>query len=223
MSIINAVFVPEGIVMSADSRLTGTGKTQSGDSYNYTISDNNQKIILLKESKVGISTCGDAFVQGKTISDFLRVFEINEIVAEDKIVQVASKLKSYLIKLSIPNTVYFFISGYHEDEPYVYEVRSDLINRMNYDSTNKNTIYNVCWNGQKGVISKLLLLGDPIKTNFNIMPLKDAIDYSKFLIETTIKYQRFNNTEVATCGGPIDTIVITKDGAAFIKHKIYNP
>ena len=53
--------------------------------------------------------------------------------------------------------------------------------------------------------------------------LKDAIDLSRFLVDLTINYQRFENNSIATCGGPIDTLVITKDGASFAKHKIYKP
>jgi hypothetical protein len=54
------------------------------------------------------------------------------------------------------------------------------------------------------------------------MPLKDAIDYSEFLVELVIKYQRFED-RVATCGGSIDSLVITKDYARVVKHKIFNP
>jgi hypothetical protein len=36
------------------------------------------------------------------------------------------------------------------------------------------------------------------------------------------KYQRFRNG-IATCGGPIDLLVITKDYTKFVKHKILNP
>ena len=42
-----------------------------------------------------------------------------------------------------------------------------------------------------------------MQTNFKIMPLKDAVDFADFLIETTIKYQRFE-MKPKTCGGDID-------------------
>ena len=43
------------------------------------------------------------------------------------------------------------------------------------------------------------------------MPLENAVDLAKYLMESTIRKQQFNS-EVPTVGGPIVTIVITKDG-----------
>ena len=54
------------------------------------------------------------------------------------------------------------------------------------------------------------------------MPLKDAIDFAEFLVDTTIKYERFSD-DIQTCGGDVDVLVITKDEAFWKQHKIYNP
>lgn len=43
------------------------------------------------------------------------------------------------------------------------------------------------------------------------MPLENAVDLAKYLMESTIRKQQFNS-EVPTVGGPIVTLVITKDG-----------
>lgn len=223
MSIITIVYVPEGIAMSADSRLTKIGTTVKGDHYNYTISDNGQKIVLLSKVNVGISTCGDAMIQSKTIVDFLRNFEIAEVVNEDNIETISNKLNKYLKKLLVPTTVIFEVGGFKIDEFFVFEVRANCCIRLNYDLTSKSITYGVSWNGQQDAIDKLVNGKAPMNTNYYLMPLKDAIDLSRFLVDLTINYQRFGNNSTATCGGPIDTLVITKYGASFTKHKIYKP
>ena len=48
MSVIATVYIPEGIIMAADSRVTGETKYENGNVDRYTISDNGQKIFLLK-------------------------------------------------------------------------------------------------------------------------------------------------------------------------------
>ena len=107
MSIMVSVFVPDGIVMAADSRQTvgitavkpvngaqGTETRilnrmdrpgQPGFPAGTIISqsDNAQKIMLLSKVKVGISACGIGILDGKNVSDYIRTFEINELTSAD--------------------------------------------------------------------------------------------------------------------------------------------
>ncbi|KZR60405.1 hypothetical protein [Pseudobacillus badius] len=122
MTIISSVYVPEGIVLSADSRLTGSKNYGNGQRDRFTLSDNSQKIALLQNSKIGVSFCGDAIIDGKTVADFLRVFDINEINDEDNVEEVAIKLHKYLDQQYKEYNVHFIIGGYHNDEPFVYWV-----------------------------------------------------------------------------------------------------
>ena len=89
MSIICTVYLPEGIVMSADSRMTGSVKNDEHNTLSYTISDNAQKVFYLEKAKVGISCCGSMFIEGKTIADYLRIFEIEDIKKNDSVLEVA--------------------------------------------------------------------------------------------------------------------------------------
>ncbi|WP_195990152.1 hypothetical protein [Clostridium sp. D53t1_180928_C8] len=57
--------------------------------------------------------------------------------------------------------------------------------------------------------------------NFDFMQLKDGVDLAEFIVDVTIKYQRFD-MRLATCGGSIDSLIITKDYSKFIKHKVLN-
>ena len=216
------VYVPEGIVMAADSRMTGNialktadGKTQQQGMFS--ISDNAQKVFLLSKVKVGISSCGAAILEGKTISDYLRIFEIEEVTKMDTVTDVAKKLQAYAYK-HFPH-VNFFVCGYDEDEPFVYDVGREL-KRINMD--NGNIRYASSWSGEQLAITKLLNSQPPTPINHNLMPLKDAVDFAEFLIDVTIKLQRFEMKPM-TCGGEIDVLVLTKDDAFWQKHKLYKP
>ncbi|MBO4563661.1 MAG: hypothetical protein J5772_08630 [Clostridia bacterium] len=221
MSIMCAVYVPEGIVMAADSRMTGNivmkspdGKTQQGM---FSISDNAQKIFLLSKVKVGISSCGAAILENKTISDYLRIFEIEEVSKKDTVTDVAKKLQGYAFR-HFPN-VHFFVCGYEEEEPFVYDVAKEL-KRINMD--NGKLRYASSWSGEQQAITKLLNSQPVTPVDHNLMPLKDAIDFADFLVDVTIKLQRFE-MKPKTCGGDIDILVLTKDEAFWHRHKILKP
>lgn len=216
MSITSVVYVPEGIAMAADSRLTGN-KTVNNITDRFTISDNSQKIFLLKKFNIGISSCGDASINGKTIADFLRLFEIEQIVSEDNVHTITTKLHNHLKTSTASDLTSFYISGYVGDDAFVYKVT-----KIESICQRGGTNYGAGWDGQTEAVSKLLIGNNPTLFEWNFMQLKDGIDLAEFLIELTIKYQRFED-RIATCGGAIDILVITKDNAQFIKHKIFNP
>ena len=222
MSIMCTVYVPEGIVIAADSRMTGNiaVKTPDGRMQQqgmFSISDNAQKIFLLSKVKVGISSCGSAILENKTVSDYLRIFEIEEVTHEDTVTDVAKKLQAYAYKY-FPH-VNFFVCGYDEDEPFVYDVGKEL-KRINMD--NGNIRYASTWSGEQYAITKLLNSQPASPINHNLMPLMDAVDFAEFLIDVTIKLQRFE-TKPKTCGGDIDVLVLTKDDAFWHKHKLFKP
>ncbi len=50
------------------------------------------------------------------------------------------------------------------------------------------------------------------------MPIQDAIDFSIYAIKTTIDTMRFQ-ARPKTVGGPIDVLLITPEGARWIRRK----
>lgn len=220
MSIISTVYIPEGIAMAADSRLTGTTKYPNGTIERHTLSDNSQKIFLICNGTIGISCCGDATIGGKSVGDFIREFEIDEVNQDDSINEVAFKLKDYTMNRHGEGVTYH-ICGYLGDSPYVYRVISGEIGRINISSAGEVN-HGAIWNGQVIALRKIILGENPMEVNWNFMQLKDGIDFAEFMVDATIKYQRFSKG-LPTCGGFIDVLVITKDYAKFIKHKILNP
>ncbi len=242
MSVMCTVFVPDGIVLAADSRQTvgitanvvkpgtQTGGIQQGEprlinrmnqhgqppmTPIFTQSDNAQKVMLLNKVKVGISACGIGILNGKTVSDYIRSFEIDEVASGDSVTTVAQKLQAYASRF-FPQ-VNFFVCGYDADEPFAYTVNRE-IKRNNAE--NGKIRYSSMWSGEQAAITKLLNGQPPMMINHALMPLKDAIDFAEFLIDLTIKAQRFE-FKPATCGGAIDILVLTKDDAFWYKHKVY--
>ncbi len=220
MSIISIVYIPEGIVIAADSRLTGRKEYKDKDGNNvierFTISDNAQKVVLLNKCQVGIASCGTAYIDGKTIADYIRLFEINDIDESDTPESVADKLLMHGAEFPGTN---FYVCGYSQDAPYVFYVTSTGKKRSNVDS-NGNIKFNVSWGGETEALIKLINSDPIMNRNEKLMPLKDGIDFAEFMVDATIKYQRFSDI-IKTCGGPIDVLVMTKDKAFWHKHKLY--
>jgi len=53
------------------------------------------------------------------------------------------------------------------------------------------------------------------------MPIQDAIELATFMVETTIRFVRFN-LRAETVGGPVEVAVITKhEGFKWVKRKLF--
>lgn len=271
MSIMCCVYVPEGIVLAADSRLTRTKQIKSPveipqqgtypktviiPETTYTLSDNTQKVLLIKKADVGVSFCGNAIINGMTVADFIRRFEIECVTEGDTTEKVALKLAKYYGGME----THFFVIGYDNDAPFVFDIEGTKVVRKNIkqcttgvsnskDAADDGTetlldvgipenvkakndnvenlvqptvIFSALWAGQKTAITKIVNNPPILNADWGTMPLKDAIDFAEFLVDTTIKYERFCD-DIQTCGGDIDILVVTKDEAFWKQHKIFNP
>ena len=63
---------------------------------------------------------------------------------------------------------------------------------------------------------------DAIPIEWKYMYMKDGIDFAEFIVDTTCKIHRFQSG-LGTCGGPIDILLLTKDGGKWIRHKVFKP
>lgn len=222
MSVMCSIYVPEGIVMAADSRMTvnllNKDKNDNTSRSMFSITDNAQKVMLLNKVRIGISACGLGILGDVTIADYIRIFEIQEVTTNDTVSDVAEKLLRYSSKFE--KMVKFYVTGYDAEEPFVYAVANGERKRINIKDA--KIIHGAAWNGEPVAIHKLMNGEPKMIVNFNLMPLKDAIDFADFLIDTTINYQRFE-TKLKTCGGATDVLVLTKDNAFWHRHKIFKP
>lgn len=217
MSIIASVYLKEGIIMSADSRITGTTTHKDGTKDRHPLSDNGQKLFLIKNDNVGISSCGAQMIDGKTIADFIRIFGQEEVTDNDTVEEVAEKLSKY-IDGKYQGDLIFHVCGYDDTKKCVYRITNGALT-LEADSQDD---CGVVWNGEPKVISNILTGANAIPIEWNFMQLKDGIDFAEFLIDITCKIHRFQ-TGLGTCGGPIDILLLTKGYTKWIRHKIINP
>lgn len=218
MSIIATVYIPEGIIMAADSRITGF---LQNDKFidRYSLSDNAQKLFLVNNGRTGIAACGDAKIANKTVANFIRLFEIEQIKEGDSTDTIASKLMYYTMSNHGEGVVYH-VAGYDGESQSVYSIHNGLKDQINFKE--RELVYGASWDGDIVFLSNLLNGMPPMTMDWDFMYLKDGIEFAEFLIDVNCKAQRFSQG-VATCGGPIDILLLTKDGSSWIRHKISKP
>jgi hypothetical protein len=72
---------------------------------------------------------------------------------------------------------------------------------------------------QEGVMKMVGKLSVPVVPA--AMPIQDAIELAAFMVETAIRFVRFN-LRAETVGGPVEVAVITKhEGFKWVKRKLF--
>lgn len=224
MSLIVSLYVPEGLVVAGDSRLTlsWTNKTQNGEHlHSISASDSNSKVFTIN-NKFGIATFGAADINGIPIAGFINQFReelVNDRTTIDEIPQLL--LDYFGERFNYPAT-HFHVLGYLMENgisvPHVYivNIAAKQIQRVN--KMPHGIIHGAGWGGETEVLTRLLnavkvyngqdwieMPNTPVPWNF--MTLQDAVDFALYAIRTTIETIRFQQKE-KTVGGPIDILVI---------------
>ena len=236
MSIIITVYVREGIVMAADSRLTLNVPRTTPDKQTHILSitsSDSAKKLFLAPNNVGIATCGPADIGGVPIAGFVESFIVEKL--KDKSLtaeQVASDLKVYFGALGVrPGTV-FHVAGYVkvnealDQTLFLVDPAAGSLSQLNPANQQGAN-----WSGEIDVLQRLLnnvSLIQPGGLNpialpffgvpFEFFTLQDAIDFAFYGIRSTIDTLRFQARE-KTVGGPIDVLVITPDNSHWIAQK----
>jgi len=229
MSLVVTLYVPSGIVMAADSRMTvlraedrGEGEQKTRVEQQLVLSDSAYKVVELKTVRVGMSLYDAGVIDNQPMESHVRRFEEEALSAGDDVRAVAGKFLEYLQKKHPGAIVGFHVGGYRTEGrasvPYVlvgHTVHEKAIRRVN--ATDDGTL-------QFGVVraGDVLVANRLIDTNylplFAAMPLQDAIDYAVHLIRTTIDTLRFE-PRYPSVGGPIDVLVLRPDGVQWVQRK----
>lgn len=214
--------------MAADSRLTVNNTIQQSDS--------NRKLFLAP-NHIGISTCGQADIDGVPIAGFIDSF-INEKLTETHkdIDEVPRLILDYFSAMTTPPDTIFYIAGYKEENGrsvqriYHVTIKSKEIVRDNQPGEDRIDPQGAAWAGESDVLIRLI---QPLYTmdpdgNYQPLPnaqilwgyftLQDAIDYAVFAVRTTIDSIRFQ-TRPKTVGGPIDVLVIKPKTVFWVEKK----
>jgi hypothetical protein len=236
MSLIITLYVREGIVMAADSRLTLNTQRQELDKtvVNLAVgqSDSNYKLFLAPHD-IGISTYGAADIKGVPIAGYVDSFIAAELKDEPaSIEEVGNKLlKHFSAFTPVPQTQYH-VAGYTkvnnqvEQEVWHVNVASKQISRVNPPGQQ-----GASWGGEADILARLVQpvaqidQQDKILEKFahfqiqwHFFTLQDAIDFAVFAVRSTIDAMNFQ-PRAKTVGGPIDVLVIKPAGAAWIQRK----
>lgn len=232
MSLVVTVFIPEGVVMAGDSRLTLTYQERRKESeppmtveYQVVLSDNAYKIVALEKagaSGVGIATFGSTIIDNMPVARYVRRFERSEVREGDSVATIAERMLNYFQTRFPDVSIGFHVCGYqYEAEyrvPHVYfchTTKDGKLQRWNADEHGELK-YGLIRSGDTHVIDRLIdTKALPI---FSAMPLQDAIDYAIYLIRTTIDTLRFE-PKFPSVGGPIDVLVITSTRMQFVQKK----
>jgi hypothetical protein len=229
MSLVVTLYVPSGIVMAADSRMTVLRAEDRGEADQKTrveqqlvLSDSAYKVVELKTVGVGMSLYDAGVIDNQPMESHVRRFEEEALSSNDDVRTVANKFMEYLQKKHPSANVGFHVAGYRTEGkasvPYVlvgHTVHEKAIRRVN--ATDEGQLqFGVVRAGDVLVANRLI---DPnYLPLFAAMPLQDAIDYAVHLIRATIDTLRFE-PRYPSVGGPIDVLVIRSDGPQWVQRK----
>ena len=229
MSLAVTVYVPSGIVMAADSRMTVLRSEEREEEGQKTkvqqqivLSDNAYKIVALPSIGVGISVYDAGVINNQPVDSHVQRFEEEAITPEDDVVSCSEKFLSYF-QANHPNVpVGFHVAGYRRENrastPFAFvghTTKQEGVRRVNVNDEGKPQ-YGILRSGDIQVVNRLIE-----KTQlplFAAMPLQDAVDYAVHLIRTTIDTMRFE-PRFPGVGGAIDVLAVTSEEMRWVQRK----
>jgi len=200
MSVTTMIIAQDGIVAAADSRLT---KLKD----NSLISDQINKLFLIHQNRYAICSIGTYALNKKNIPDFIYYFDHSVLEETDDLKTTAKKLLAEMKKDKTASPPMFYLAGYEADQPYMYEIIRDK------GATRQN--FSMIWGGNHEYIDKLM---NNHSIDFGLLYMHDAIELAELVINAEIKMEYLSN-KTATCGGPIDILIITKESGQWYRHK----
>lgn len=229
MSLIVAVYVPTGIVISGDSRTTGTTQQQIPDPQvagqnitvqtNIKLSDSTEKVFKLF-NRYGVGTYGDALINSLPIAHYVEQFEANNIQNPPATTPALVAALLLFFRNLNPNLRGGLIIGGNDNNiPHLYavDIFANTSTRHNVVAGTQTIQYGLVRGGDTDIVNRLLNNPQLIPL-FDVMSLQDAVDFSRHLIRATIDQMRFE-PKFPTVGGEIDTLLITNKSTQFLQHK----
>jgi hypothetical protein len=229
MSLVVTVYVPSGIVMAADSRMTvlRTEDHEEGEQkvrvqQQLVLSDSAYKVVDLHAVQAGMSLYDSGVIDNQPVESHVRRFEEEALAPGDDVRAVSDKFLRYVQGRHQGVNVGFHVAGYRVEGkasvPYVlvgHTTRDKEIRRVNA-AEDGSLHYGVVRSGDTLVANRLI--DENYLPLFAAMPLQDAIDYAVHLIRTTIDTLRFE-PRYPSVGGPIDVLVLKPEGMQWVQRK----
>jgi hypothetical protein len=240
MSLVVTMFVREGIVMAADSRLTLNNtlhqSAQVTEQLAVTQTDSNFKVFQAP-GNIGIATYGAGDIGGVPIAGFIESF-IEERMGNQRaeVDRIPGMILDYFAAMKTPPATYFHIGGYKLENgrlaQHVYEVnvQAKSIKRVNKPDPAGAEHLGSWWGGETDLLIRLLnpscwkgsdgRFYDFAQYNipWQFFTLQDAIDFAVYAVRTTADTMRFQ-PRPKTVGGPIDVLVIKPKECFWVQKK----
>ncbi len=232
MSLVTVVYVPQGMVLSSDSRVIINTSSKINDVVERNtliLSDTVRKVRILG-SRYGIAAYGQISIKNLPVMEHLDNFETLCMQFDTKLTQIPELLIEYFTKNFDDVATIFYLCGYQMENgqniPYVYlvDIKQKLINRINLQ--NNNISYNVAWGGESEILNRLF---SQIKVKvredwqtleranvyYEFIDLHQAIELSRYYIDMSARMfaLQMKSNHV---GGGIKTVVIPKHDAAYL-------
>jgi hypothetical protein len=229
MSLVVTVYVPSGIVLAGDSRMSVLRTEDREENGQQTrmqqqlvLSDSAYKVVELRKVPAGISVYDSGVIDNQPVESQVRRFEEEALSGSDDVRSVADKFLEHFRKRHSNVAVGFHVAGYRVEGkasiPYVlvgHTTREEGIRRVNANAEGALQ-FGVVRAGDVLVANRLI--DEQYLPLFAAMPLQDAIDYATHLIRATIDTLRFE-PRFPSVGGPIDVLVVTPDGMQWVQRK----
>jgi hypothetical protein len=215
--------------MAADSRMTVQRSEERAENEQRTLvqqqlvlSDSAYKVVELQSIGVGIAIYDAGIIASQPADTHVHRFEEEKVSPDDDVLSVSEKFLKYFQDNFPGVAVGYHIAGYRTENrasvPYVlvgHTVREPGLRRVNADS-DQNVQYGITRAGDTLIANRLI--DQNYLPLFAAMPLQDAVDYAVHLIRTTIDTMRFE-PRFPSVGGPIDVLVVTPAGLAWVQRK----
>jgi hypothetical protein len=234
MSLVMTIYIREGIVVAADSRLTLNQTGQQGPQQVVQLAvgqtDSVYKVFLAP-GNIAIATYGAADIQGVPIAGYVESFMQERLTDAPPVDVVPGLLLEYFRALSGPPATQFHVAGYKREagasvqHVWLVQVAQNATSRINQPDQQ-----GCSWGGEADVLARLVqplwsrdqqgayheLPACPIAWQF--FTLQDAIDFAAYGIRATIDSMRFQ-TRSKSVGGAIDILVLKPTEASWIVRK----
>lgn len=227
MSLIVLCFVEKGIAIAADRRAIMECKTDvKPDEVKFRFKDHIDKIHVCANGCVVVHQ-GEGVINGEPVYTWIQRFVNNCITKEISVSEMPDLLLKYFHTFKEPIQDTFLIVGYDEQNTkHIYQIDVDTKEIFECDTTKPDYLYF----GNTEFISRLLEKSeltycDGTKEPATYYPpmiqeftLQDAVNFCRFMVDTTVQMQHFVNFPLLT-GGETDVIVLTKDETKWIQKE----
>ena len=123
MSLVVTVYVPSGIVMAADSRMTVQRNEERAEGDQTTriqqqlvLSDNAYKVVESRKTGVGIAIYDAAIIDNQPADSHVHRFEEEAVTPEDDVLTVGDKFLAYFQEKFPGAAVGYHIAGYRRED-----------------------------------------------------------------------------------------------------------